>query len=79
MIVGGYVLHLYCDSGRREFDQKDKPGHQHGMSSNAAEFSAETGPQARARARRSGWRLDVKRDRALCPICSGKKKPLLER
>ena len=74
MIVGGYVLHLYCDSGRTDLDHKHVPGHKHGEGAVPVEVTAETGPQARAAARRIGWKLDLDTGRASCPVCSGKRK-----
>lgn len=75
MIAGGYVLHLYCRyasqseqsiapaadtlSGRA-FDARHYGG--------PAEFSAETGADARRMARRRGWRFGRDGD-VTCPLC----------
>jgi len=72
MIVGGYSLHLYCDAdgcpngralGHAEYSRP--PG----------EFTHSTNERgAMAKARRAGWKLNLRDWTCLCPDCS-KKKP----
>lgn len=56
MIVGSYVLHLYCDGDNH-------PKFEYGP----AEFSEETRREAMRAARKSGWRL--RGEKAYCCKC----------
>lgn len=56
MIVGSYVLHLYCDGDNH-------PKFEYGP----AEFSEETGAEARKIARKNGWK--IRGQKAYCPKC----------
>ncbi len=74
VIVGGYILHLYCDNvgTLQEGKAIDSLGHVFGEFPH--EFSDEFGSVCRTQARQAGWRLG--RDgKALCPKCSGKPAP----
>ncbi len=59
MIIGCYVLDLYCAD----------PEHQPWEDGRHGEFGkdCEHGSQARAQARRAGWKLDLENGTALCP------------
>lgn len=73
MIVGCYVLDLYCDSGRKDKDHAGILGHVTGHLLRPAQITAEHGSQARATARKRGWLL--KRDgTAICPSCRASEK-----
>jgi len=62
MVVGGYLLHMYCDAENESHGFKEFPH----------VFTAEHGATARRQARNAGWA--IKKDgTALCPRCSGKK------
>lgn len=65
MIVGGYLLHLYCDAlpANDPIHGFDEFPHQFG-------HDRETGAQARKDARRKGWRLNLETGRAVCPKCA---------
>jgi len=59
MIVGGYILHLYCDKENGAHVANEFPH----------EYASEFGSNARKHAKRDGWIL--KRDgTAICPKCS---------
>jgi hypothetical protein len=63
MITGCYILHLYCDTCTAHNSRptgKCVPD----------EYTAETGQQCRQRARKQGWRLNLKKGTATCPACS---------
>lgn len=64
MIVGSYVLHLYCD-GERCAAQRQTRGEPiaHG------EFTGNTGGEAKRAAREAGWKLDEPNDKAYCRKC----------
>ena len=57
MIVGGYVLDIYCDN-------EDCP---HGSYWWPRHYTGEFGSTCRKRARRDGWLLNA--GRTLCPNC----------
>lgn len=65
MIVGAYILDLYCDAK----DWNEKP---HTWKEFPHEFTGEYGTRCRREARRAGWVLK-RNGEALCPKCSGKK------
>lgn len=69
MIVGGYTLHLYCDT-------KDCPNSRCELQGDTTipPFVAndEHGYMCRSKARREGWRLNVFRGTCLCPDCAKK-------
>lgn len=65
MLVGGYVLDVYCDT----------PGCWRGVvyESGYAQFHAESGGKARQLARRAGWKLgpmNAPERQDLCPKCA---------
>ena len=69
MIVGSFVLHLYCDSPIHKdlpYDQRQKTG--------PAQFSASSGRSAFREARKCGWRIKQKIDMAHCPYCRAQMK-----
>lgn len=66
MIIGCYDLHLYCDFSDEEYKHRGSgayPGPARG------EFTGETASEARQQARRAGWLIDIRNERALCPYC----------
>jgi len=71
MIVGCYSLHLYCDT---EGCPNSMSAPDHGAVSGSrapGEFTHETNEQgAMAKARRAGWKLDLKNWTCRCPACS---------
>lgn len=64
MIVGCYTLDLYCDGPDHYKDGLDF------AKTDVYQFTAQNGSAARREARREGWLLDEKADRALCPRCA---------
>lgn len=63
MIVGGYTLHLYCDSPFK---------HSYGdvgTYENPANYVSHDGATCRQHARRDRWRLSLVHNLALCPAC----------
>lgn len=65
MIVGGYVLHLYCEYGCQRGAPVEIAGSFYG---NLRETVAT--------AKKMGWRIDDTHDRALCPDCKRKGWPI---
>jgi hypothetical protein len=63
MIVGGYTLDLYCD------DPDHVPVH-----GESHQFFTEEGSQARRKARKAGWMLNLRDGVARCPACAKKAK-----
>jgi hypothetical protein len=76
VIVGGYELHLYCDNVP---DRPWLPGdrHPHDAFPHTDWGNFEHGYEARAMARRCGWALDLKKGRALCPLCNPRSRQFL--
>lgn len=66
MIVCGYTLDLYCDSGI-EYDYNTVKGH-HGSSTDAS-FAGRTKADCFKQARRAGWSLNELKRTAICPKC----------
>jgi hypothetical protein len=64
MIVGCYSLDLYCDAERAY------PDGIHEFREFPHTFTAELGSVCRKRARKSGWKLDLKNFEAYCPKCN---------
>lgn len=70
MIVGGYLLHLYCDtigcqnqSARRGGEDNVPPG----------EFTGDNQREAMQHARRAGWSFTTKTESfCYCPVCTKK-------
>jgi hypothetical protein len=62
MIVGGYVLHLYCEQKNPDHGHQEFPH----------EFGGETGGEARKEARQRGWKLDLENSIGICPKCAKK-------
>lgn len=64
MIAGCYSLDLYCDNERIKHPYGEFP-HQ---------FTGETFGECARTARARGWIISRDRSRAICPMCSGKKR-----
>lgn len=67
MIVGCYVLDLYCDN------QGDYPDGIHEYNEFPRSYHDEFGSKCRKAARRDGWKLNLKEGTAICPKCNEKK------
>jgi len=68
VIVGCYVLDLYCDND----DCPSAEGRHRGGKNEPDQF---TGPSKRycyRDAKKAGWKISDKRDAAYCPDCKGK-------
>lgn len=67
MILGSYVLHLYCDYCER----RQWTVHENGSTflSNCFEQSGDSKQQAFRLARKRGWRISESADKATCPLC----------
>lgn len=63
MIVGGYVLHLYC----RYLAEEGYDRHSTGQPGQMREIGAKNRAAALREARRLGWRFN--RDDVTCPVC----------
>lgn len=70
MIVGGYTLDLYCDNSEiKAGEVTDRHGHD--FQEFPHQFYAETGEACRRKARKQGWRLDMRgAGKAYCPKCT---------
>jgi hypothetical protein len=77
MVVGGYSLDLYCDFPDESWDHR---GNAQFAGYGRADFAAESGPEARAQAKRAGWKIDRGQMRAICPTCqkAGRVLPAIE-
>ncbi len=65
MIVGSYVLHLYCDFC--ELPQgRDEMGHQ----VRHVEFTGDSRQDSYRSARKYGWRINEAKATAMCPTCA---------
>lgn len=61
MIVGAYLLHLYCDTAKCP----------RGLGENMTEYTHEKNERgAIATARRYGWTFDLESYQCWCPACS---------
>lgn len=60
---GCYSLHCYCDKQNAVHEFEEFPHR----------FTAETGGECRAAARKLGWRIDYQRQIFLCPKCNPRK------
>lgn len=68
VIIGCYTLELYCNGDsncRYTLDKNSGPNE-------SAIFTGETAGQARTRARKAGWKLNIKEGIAICPDCQRK-------
>lgn len=66
MVIGGYSLNLYCDFPDETWAHMGSaqyPG------VGRRDFAAETGPEARAQAKRAGWKFERGQMRVICPSC----------
>lgn len=63
-IIGGYTLDLYCAN----------PINIHAYQTHADSYGGNNWMEAVIQARRAGWRLDFKKDLAICPSCASKEK-----
>jgi len=70
MIVGCYLLDLYCENYEDRGPWPDKHGHK--FRAFPVQYTDELGSRCRESARRAGWRL-TKDGKAYCPLCSGKR------
>ena len=66
MIVGGYSLHLYCDSGLKPAGNVE--GHGWAGEANPAEFAGRNKTACRTQAKARGWILQG--TLAICPVCA---------
>lgn len=66
MVVGGYSLDLYCDYPDESYAHR---GSAQFAGAGKADFAAETGPAAKAEAKRAGWKIERGERRAICPSC----------
>ena len=63
MIVGGYTLHLYCETEHpMDGEMEDY------RAAHATEFAGRDERAAKRNARAAGWKF-YKGDRVLCPLC----------
>ena len=67
MIVGAYVLNLYCDNYQPRLIGCG--GHEFGEFPH--QYVAQHGSTCRRRARAAGWKLNLRTDKATCPRCNG--------
>lgn len=72
MIVGGYSLDLYCEN--LDGDTCKNPRPKDGLT-HPAEYYSQTFGECARMAREDGWRLNRKKGTAICPWCTGKRKP----
>lgn len=63
MIVGGYSLDLYCDSGNPKHNLKEN------YHCDLAQFAGYDRAGAVRQARRSGWTINWHTQEARCPLC----------
>ncbi len=69
MIVGGYSLHLYCDTNGCPWSTATATSD--GGSRAPGEFTHDKNERgAVAKARRAGWKLDLRSGTCWCPKCS---------
>lgn len=68
-VVGGYSLHLYCDTGGDAFGETCP--HQKGYKSlrHNAEFMGRNEREAMKEARKAGWKFAEGNQLAYCPNC----------
>ena len=62
MIVGCYVLHLYCDTCERVHYTPEGASSKH-------EFTGDSKQEAYRSARKRGWRISEQVQKAMCPEC----------
>jgi hypothetical protein len=68
-IVSGYTLALYCDNSQySEYTSYEDIG-DHEYGSFPQEYVGEFGSKCREKARKEGWKLDLKSGKAYCPKC----------
>lgn len=69
MIVGGYTLDLYCDSGLDQpYGTRGHSGAPDDGGAYPGTFCAETGRDCRWLARKAGWKF-LRGRRVICPTC----------
>lgn len=71
MIVGCYTLDLYCETEGCPMSRCTRSGEDMRA---PASYNDELGSTCRRRARRDGWRLDLREGTALCPKCADEKR-----
>ena len=64
MIVGSYVLHLYCD-----FCQRPRRRNENGQQVRHDEFSGDSRQDSYRMARKAGWSLNERKGTAICDCC----------
>jgi len=67
VILGSYVLHLYCDYCERKQWRRFEDGKP--FMSNCCEISGDSKQHAFRLARKDGWRINEGADKAMCPKC----------
>lgn len=67
MIIGSYMLHLYCDTCDRKQWWKNENGSN--FKTSCCELSGDSKQHALRLARKQGWRINEAADKALCPLC----------
>jgi hypothetical protein len=67
--AGCYSLDLYCDR-----EDEAWPNGRHSFQEFPHQYTAETGGECRAQARKAGWLVGKKGSYAICPKCSGKER-----
>ena len=84
MIVGCFTLHLYCDSPEHKRTDEDfkylsQQASRIWDSMHPGEFTGETRHDCVRAARKAGWVLKAKANRAICPIHNNKRPDIKER
>lgn len=71
MIIGGYELHLYCDTGNDKPDTVNSATipHIHNYDGGFEQFVGVDKADCNRRAKRRGWRF-ARDGRVYCPRCS---------
>jgi len=64
-VIGCYTLDLYCDA----CDERGVPS----WKIASAQYTADRREDTIRAARSEGWIVNENRNRAVCPVCSGKK------
>jgi hypothetical protein len=75
-VVGAYTLHLYCDSGKHEPWHTAYPWHYKLMGEDGygsfGEYVGETWQECRRHAESDGWKIQRRKQIAICPHCNSK-------
>lgn len=76
MIVGGYDLHLYCDTGNDAPDTVNPATvpHLHGyLGGGQSEYAGHNEADCKRQAKKAGWHF-ARDDRVYCPKCNKSKR-----